>query len=1397
MHALPSTETQQKDKTAQESSTAVNRTGVPDVMKRQYEAMSGLSMDDVRVHYNSARPAQVDALAYTQGSHVYVAPGQERHLGHELGHVIQQKQGRVRPTGSIEGFAVNLDEGLEREADALDRQARTYEMHGGESPAALLSGDEEAEEFGSMAVGTSVSGGVAQLRPVVDSVRQRPFYVDSEFNEIDKPRFLLKYFVEMGRYVVFQIRDHVRRIFWKKDRKWMDDNPDIFRERQALPVAGMPDAGTSEAETSHAGASGAEIAEAGISETKILSVGMTPSVSQDLPEQGADQHKYYTDRDFKKEFSINDFLKVQPLDAWLESYEEAGAAIGQINTSGLDSEEKERQKNAIMNYTFQRYIVNALYRAEEIERMEYSGSPLSYQDRSTYMRSGAGSFVKALQQLLGGKKEYGKADLILTRSEGMREELDKFFYTLRLEDGASSVDEMRERMRDSSVIQKIAEFVEQLTIPNDEKDPQIESKQDRTFWESLEESDLTKIFADMTEGMNGQNSNEQLQTMGAANQKLRAAVFLQLADQMRLAKEAELILLHNNFLQGQEEHIQIINTRLQREEGERQIFLQTYMSELEQQINDIPARIQKTEEQTERLKKQIQELEESIRGLEAQIQELQIQMQEAQKQDTKNQIKKLSAEMQQLENQKRKSEKLRENTSKKQQQSKQTKQKLEEQRKLLENILLKAKSLQSGGEIEPKDNVIADRYIRYIRDNHPKESFSDSMGKLEVLLRNMGYIASAGGMISLESGGIRQSALLLADTKMDIPAKAAVNKAGYVPSITEGLRSMMQYQKEDESHLSIQDIAKGVFAQQKKGEAVEGSAGERAMELAEKRLSAPVESQYAASDSARARNFAQGCFERFCAKLVDSKGMGNPEKRISVQASVIKKLIDASGLFANDNVPAFVWYQLEYYLDAALHSENHLVDFTRNIQGIHEIILLGIELSGKIDRGKPFFLPQAPNDDSEQGLPPSFYRGAYLADYGLKAFAQVYDAALAQHAQTAPTDEGKPLHIGAFYNIYFELTEKLNATKGANPNRVHMDNPKNVEEFLDKLHQPVFESDSEEGVHPADRLPDIIMIDIHPNDATREYIEANNIVHLLQAIAGYREQNEIQKQMSVIIDITLNQATDEEVQGIVKKSQTYIREGWLNLVFVQSLTKFAQMGMDKHSGGLVFAYNHEDQWEAFNESLGMGKGTDPAAPADPVDPYMQEYFQLLFTNAGEEQREYIRIIRENTRYVQSKLSGMLANTAIQLSENEDEGSCYVAWHYRESYQQIRRALYYSQHPELSELPQTTESLELPELPYTLHDFNIAILEQGINRLMSKRRLPVAMRFSFGFPISNLGETGNEVRFTIGTETKEELDVYMDVIRTVAAAVQALIDTGAAAQETLLDIKKFKNFLHTI
>ncbi len=92
-------------------------TGIPHQIKSHAEQKSGFSFDDVRVHYNSIKPAQFQAYAYTQGNQVYLGPGQEQHLRHELGHVVQQKQGRVRPTGAVNHVPLNDDRMLEQEAD--------------------------------------------------------------------------------------------------------------------------------------------------------------------------------------------------------------------------------------------------------------------------------------------------------------------------------------------------------------------------------------------------------------------------------------------------------------------------------------------------------------------------------------------------------------------------------------------------------------------------------------------------------------------------------------------------------------------------------------------------------------------------------------------------------------------------------------------------------------------------------------------------------------------------------------------------------------------------------------------------------------------------------------------------------------------------------------------------------------------------------------------------------------------------------------------------------------------------------------------------------------------------------------------------------------------------------
>ncbi|MGY8938739.1 MAG: eCIS core domain-containing protein [Flavobacteriales bacterium] len=81
-------------------------------------------MSDVKVHYNSPKPAQLQAHAYAQGNQIHLASGQEKHLPHEAWHVVQQKQGRVAPTTQLKGKVnINDNAGLEKEADVMGAKA--------------------------------------------------------------------------------------------------------------------------------------------------------------------------------------------------------------------------------------------------------------------------------------------------------------------------------------------------------------------------------------------------------------------------------------------------------------------------------------------------------------------------------------------------------------------------------------------------------------------------------------------------------------------------------------------------------------------------------------------------------------------------------------------------------------------------------------------------------------------------------------------------------------------------------------------------------------------------------------------------------------------------------------------------------------------------------------------------------------------------------------------------------------------------------------------------------------------------------------------------------------------------------------------------------------------------
>lgn len=107
--------------------------GLPAALLAKMEAAFGADFSAVRVHVGP-QASRIGAVAFTTGNDLYFAPGRyqpettqgQQLIGHELAHVIQQRQGRVRCASA--GVAVVQDHAMEAEADRLGMRAAAHRM---------------------------------------------------------------------------------------------------------------------------------------------------------------------------------------------------------------------------------------------------------------------------------------------------------------------------------------------------------------------------------------------------------------------------------------------------------------------------------------------------------------------------------------------------------------------------------------------------------------------------------------------------------------------------------------------------------------------------------------------------------------------------------------------------------------------------------------------------------------------------------------------------------------------------------------------------------------------------------------------------------------------------------------------------------------------------------------------------------------------------------------------------------------------------------------------------------------------------------------------------------------------------------------------------------------------
>lgn len=99
-----------------------NTTGIPDNIKHGIENLSGILLDDVKVYYNSDKPKLLGVPAYTEGTNIYIGPGNEEYLPHEVWHVIQQKQRAIKANEMLKGKKINRTKKLEDDAEKMGKK---------------------------------------------------------------------------------------------------------------------------------------------------------------------------------------------------------------------------------------------------------------------------------------------------------------------------------------------------------------------------------------------------------------------------------------------------------------------------------------------------------------------------------------------------------------------------------------------------------------------------------------------------------------------------------------------------------------------------------------------------------------------------------------------------------------------------------------------------------------------------------------------------------------------------------------------------------------------------------------------------------------------------------------------------------------------------------------------------------------------------------------------------------------------------------------------------------------------------------------------------------------------------------------------------------------------------
>ena len=399
--------------------------------------------------------------------------------------------------------------------------------------------------------------------------------------------------------------------------------------------------------------------------------------------------------------------------------------------------------------------------------------------------------------------------------------------------------------------------------------------------------------------------------------------------------------------------------------------------------------------------------------------------------------------------------------------------------------------------------------------------------------------------------------------------------------------------------------------------------------------------------------------------------------------------------------------EIEQCIDIFLSAseQKDMATAVRAVQTVAEVMLLDLDLR-----------KQSINTNNNQTLGNS--HESYIVSYGMRAFVRVFQILDCQY------EKHSDLNIFVTSQSYYEWIES-------------------VEEMVDKkTHVSLIQQSSD-----VDHSADIIFIELHPNNimASKQFeFDVSNL------LAKMQNTEWSEKKRTLVIDVTLNFERDSEIKSLLEASKELVNNGNLNIILIQSLTKFAQIGLDKRSAGLItIINNNSDIWQTINTKL------KEYSEKERVDKSTIKYFEY-FSQIPNLKEKYIKLVNDNVNYVYEQFLQKMSyfgirEYGIHVTTSSDPKPCYVG---------------------LNTNGFVSFEIDTDTISSLVVDFQ----KHFFFPLCKVLKLPISERFSIGFPLTSVNPVYGSLRLTIGLEDKKkQLDQYADVLAYSSFVVSQFYD----------------------